>query len=355
MKTHVPEDLSTLPDAAPAREAPAPPPHALPEDLAGLPEAPEREEPAPTAAKPATGRGRSVTLLVCALCGLAFLAVAVEVDRLLIASFGVHPALGWTMAGLLGLVVALVTLVVVREFEGYARLSSFEELKTTFDALENDPANHELHGRAHHQVERFLRCLEESADPPLLLRTRRLRDRMDLADTPNEWADDIEHVLLSDMDERARAAIRREAVNVGIGTAISPYGVLDALIVVWRNVRLIRGIASIYRVRARGYGTWLILRRTVAAAAMADLAQEVSVALLGTTRSLASLVGAPIAQGMANATMTVRVGLKALEECRPLSLPEEKRTGAVKTLLSSVTSAVRHLTPPPAAEEQPAD
>jgi putative membrane protein len=356
MKTRLPEDLSALPDAGTDPTPPAAAESSLPEDLSGLPEAPARPQAEPHAAgaKAARRRGRPVTLLVAALAALALLAIAVEVDRMLVASFGVHPALGWAMAGLLALATALVALIVAREVEGYVRLSSFEELKETYEALRDDPTSHELHGRAQREVERFLRCLEETAEPELLLKTRRLRDRMDLADTPPEWADDIERVLLSDMDEQARAAISREAVNVGIGTAVSPYGVLDALIVIWRNVRLIRGIAAIYRVRAGAYGTWVILRRTVAAAAMADLAQEVSVALLGTTRSLASLIGAPIAQGMANAAMTVRVGLKALEECRPLSLPEEKRVGAVKTLMGSVTSAVRRLSPPPAPEEEPA-
>jgi len=357
MKTHVPEDLSSLPDAHPDQATTTLKERALPEDVSALPEAPTGEPPAAKAPRPKTPmrHGRALTLLVAALLALALLAAAMEVSGLISASYGVHPALGWAAAALVALCVALLGLIVAREVEGYVRLSSFEQMKATFDGLRRTPADHALHGRAQREVERFLRCLEQAADPALLLKTQRLRDRMDLADTPAEWGEDIERILLADMDEEARDVIRREAVNVALGTALSPYGVLDAVIVIWRNVRMVRRIAGVYRVRAGAYGTWLILRRAVAAAALADLAQEASVALLGTTRSLASVVGAPLAQGLANAAMTVRVGLKALEECRPLRLPKEQRVGIVKTLMSSVTSAVRRLSPAKPRDANPAE
>jgi len=119
------------------------------------------------------------------------------------------------------------------------------------------------------------------------------------------------------LDEEARQAIQRESFNVGLGTAVSPYGFVDAILVCWRNVRLIRHIAEVYQVRPGAYGTWLILKRVVVAVALADLAQEASTAFLGAFRGIASLIS-PVGQGLTNAALTIRLGLLAQRECRPL-------------------------------------
>jgi putative membrane protein len=168
---------------------------------------------------------------------------------------------------------------------------------------------------------------------------------MDLVEDPVEWKQDLERILLGPMDEEVDALVRREAVNVGLATAISPSGFIDAVIVAWRNFRLVKQIAGIYRVRAGAYGTYLIVRRTVASIAVADLAHEASIALLGTTRSLTSFVGRPLTQGLANATMTILVGLKAQDQCRPVTLPDERRRSAARMLVGSVRDGIKRLAP----------
>ena len=55
------------------------------------------------------------------------------------------------------------------------------------------------------------------------------------------------------------------------------------------------------------------------------------------------MIGAPLAQGLANAGLTIRVGLKAQEQCRPLLVPPEKKVGTLRMLLSSVADTVRRL------------
>ena len=61
----------------------------------------------------------------------------------------------------------------------------------------------------------------------------------------------------------------------GISTALSPSGRLDALIVFWRNIRLIMRIAETYGVRPGPYGSYRLVSRVVANMVLAGLSQEV--------------------------------------------------------------------------------
>ncbi len=51
---------------------------------------------------------------------------------------------------------------------------------------------------------------------------------------------------LKELDERADRLIYQEALTVGLATAASPNGTLDAFVMLWRSTRLISQIASLY-------------------------------------------------------------------------------------------------------------
>ncbi len=349
MRQTVPEDLSDLPDfePGPETEEEAPPAAAIPEDVAHLPDAappPEDQgQPAPEPTRVPWGKVIGLGVVAGGVATLAVVLAVTEMTELVLSSFRVSPVLGWLGAVSLAVVVAALGVLVQREVRGYLRLRSIDELRASFERVKCEPRNPDAHREVRRVTEDFLDYLDRRPNAEMAVMLERLRSRLFIAGNVQEWEEDIDRVLLRPLDEQVYEAIRHEAVNVGIGTAISPSGFLDAIIVTWRNVRLIRRIASTYRVRAGFWGTLVILRRTVVAAALADLAHEASVALLGTTRSLSSILGGPLAQGIANSGLTVRLGLKALEQCRPLPMPAERKRGLVRMLFSSVGSGVKRL------------
>jgi putative membrane protein len=350
MRVQIPEDLSQLPDASRRSGAPsAVEVEEVPEDLSALPDAEPSEEEILEAQVAGTGKRMKAGLLGLSVAGvlalLAALYAVIEVTDVVARGFAVHPALGWTTAALAGLLVGLVSWIIARELRGYLHLRVFVRLREGFEELKERPGDRELEREARGEIEGLLRYLAKAGEPSLLVDIQRVRERMDLAEDPLEWRQDLERVLLGPMDEQTEALIRREAVNVGLATAISPSGFIDAVIVAWRNFRLVKEIAGIYRVRAGAYGTYLILRRTVASIAVADLAHEASIALLGTTRSLTSFLGKPLTQGLANATMTTLVGLKAQDQCRPLVLPDERKRSIARMLVGSVRDGIKRLAP----------
>ncbi|HRU06729.1 MAG TPA: YcjF family protein, partial [Candidatus Brocadiia bacterium] len=154
-----------------------------------------------------------------------------------------------------------------------------------------------------------------------------------------DWSDAIERAL-DPLDQQAARCIQKEAVNTGLAAAFSPYGFLDAAIVLWRNAVLVRSIARVYQSRAGLAGSLSIARHVVVAIALADLTQEASTALFGGFRGLASLIS-PAGQGLASAALTVRVGLVAQRHCRPLPMPKDKEQGLIALLSQSAIEAVR--------------
>src|SRR5690606_42084612 len=66
--------------------------------------------------------------------------------------------------------------------------------------------------------------------------------------------------LLKPLDKRVEALIHAEAVGVGVATAVSMNGTVDAFIVLWRNANLVAKVARIYFGRPHLWGSLRILR-----------------------------------------------------------------------------------------------
>jgi len=358
------EDLSDLPDATtetadkPA-EIPAPTAHDekqwLGQDLAAAEDAPieeiaEESEEAEHAEE--TPRITDHPLLriplsignafwvVVGLLALVFIVVGMV--QFTMDAFLAGVLLGWLTVVLLLALVGLTAAIVAREIKSYRRLRQVEHLREIGDRCRSDPRDEEAETLLIGELSDLLDDLEENGSDETRVRVREAR----MASGPNavavEWMEALEECLLAPMDEEVSRAIEKEAFNVGVGTAISPYGFVDAAVVLWRNVRMVRRIAEIYQVRPGACGTWLIVKRAVAAVALADLAQEMSTAFLGAFRGIASLIS-PLGQGLTNATLTIRLGLLAQRECRPLTPPKEKQKSAAKVLSRTVLQQIKRI------------
>ena len=134
--------------------------------------------------------------------------------------------------------------------------------------------------------------------------------------------------LLEPLDRKANETIRKEALGVGIATAVSWNGTVDAFLVLWRNCNLVSRIASIYYGRPGVRGTFSILRdvsgATIASAYLQDLsdmAGEALGSLFG--KSLGAFAG-PVLEGGINAVATLRIGYVAKARCRAFDAWTEK-------------------------------
>ncbi len=120
-------------------------------------------------------------------------------------------------------------------------------------------------------------------------------------------------------DKQARAKISRYAAESTLMIAVSPLAVVDMAFIAWRNIRMINQIARIYGIEL-GYFSRLRLFRgvlfNIAFAGASELVREVGLDWM--SQDIMARLSARAAQGIGAGLLTARLGIKAMELCRPL-------------------------------------
>lgn len=150
--------------------------------------------------------------------------------------------------------------------------------------------------------------------------------------------------VLKDVDSRADRLIYQEALAVGLATAASPNGVLDAFVMLWRSVRLIGEIGTLYYGRPGIGGTIAICRDVSMAVAVAGYMQNISNSLGGvlakTLGGVGGIVAGPAVDGVTNALVLIRIGYLAKERCRSY---RHWDAAARRSAVLSAMSATQHV------------
>ncbi|MCU0726538.1 MAG: YcjF family protein [Planctomycetes bacterium] len=150
--------------------------------------------------------------------------------------------------------------------------------------------------------------------------------------------------LLAPLDRQADSLIRKEALAVGVATALSPNGALDAFLVLWRNANLVSRLANVYYGRPGIRGSLRILGDVGSAALLATYAQGISEAVGGVLKgvfgSVVGVVAGPVLDGTVNAAATHRIGTLAKARCRSFKAWNEatKLEKAKEAFLSAAAS-----------------
>jgi uncharacterized membrane protein YcjF (UPF0283 family) len=126
--------------------------------------------------------------------------------------------------------------------------------------------------------------------------------------------------LLKPLDAKVQSLIHAEAVGVGVATAVSLNGTIDAFIVLWRNANLVARISRIYFGRPHLGGSLRILRDiaaiVVVSRALDDVTEITGEVIGGLLGRMGGLVAGPLMDGGVNAMMTLKLGYLAKRRCR---------------------------------------
>ena len=247
--------------------------------------------------------------------------------------------LGRLVIALLCIVLAGLALFVFRELAAVSRISKVDALRLrASDAWETgdrwiaDQVRGELETLYRHR-EDFDRARET------------IHHRKDDAPDAETLLTLVESEGMRPLDARAADAARRGARGVAAATALLPSGVLDAAAVMYLNVRMIREIASVYGGRAGWLGSWRLLRQVIvhlAATGVIALGDDFFSAILG-GGALAKL-SRRAGEGAINGALTARIGIAAMEVCRPLpfrALPKPSLRGIAASALTRFRDPAR--------------
>ncbi len=245
--------------------------------------------------------------------GLVALAVGLGVDNLLRQLFDRTDWLGWVGLALVALALVAVVAIIIRETIGLVRLRRITHIQTiAADAVETDRRDG---GRqAATELMRLYQARAETA-----------RGRSALAAHMNEIIDGRDLVglaeteLLKPFDEEARRIVLASAKRVSLVTAISPRALVDVLFVLIENMRMIRRLATLYGGRPGTIGFWRLARRTIGHLAITGgmaAGESIFQQVLG--HGIAARISTRLGEGVINGILTSRIGLSAIDVCRPL-------------------------------------
>ncbi len=232
------------------------------------------------------------------------------------------PVLGWAVTALLGVLILLALVAGMRELAGLARLRRIDGLRRAGEAALAEDDLKAARAFAT-RLAGFYAGRAETAWGRAELRER-AEEQFDAAAVLTL----LEDRLMVPLDMAAQAEIEAAARQVATVTALVPLALADVVTAFAANLRMIRRIAEIYGGRAGWLGSWRLTRAVLAhlvATGMVAVGDDLLEPLLG--GSILSKLSRRFGEGLVNGALCARVGVAAMEVCRPMPFGPNRRPG----------------------------
>lgn len=254
------------------------------------------------------------------------------------------PVLGWAVTVLLGAFVLVLLIIALREAAAFARLGKIDKLQQAASAA----LGTQVPG-----------VKEAGQDPGDLVQAGQVTDQLcalyrgragldwglaRLAERRGEHLDALgllalaEAELMVPLDKAAAREVEAATRQVALVTAMVPMAFADVVAALTSNLRMIRRIAEIYGGRAGTLGSWrltrAVLTHLVATGAVAVGDDMISSVAGG---GMLSKLSRRFGEGVVNGALTARVGLAAIEVCRPLPFIQARRPSVSGMVRRSLT------------------
>ncbi len=258
-------------------------------------------------------------LFVGAALALSGLAIGLWFERFISVTLARDDWLGWAAFGLVCLMALAAIMILMRELVGLFRLSRLKEYRREAEhALGENDAKH-----ARRLTGRLMKAYRNRHDLSWALARFREHDG-DILDG-REVLKLADRELMAPLDNRAKALVAKAAKRVSIVTALSPAAILDVIYVFVENIRLLRGLAGLYGGRPGLLGAIRLGRMVIvhiAATGGLALTDDLFGQFLG--QDLVRRLSRRAGEGVFNGALTARIGIAAIDVCRPLPFIEAK-------------------------------
>ncbi|WP_299679572.1 TIGR01620 family protein [uncultured Roseobacter sp.] len=228
--------------------------------------------------------------------------------------------LGWAITGLTGAFLLALTVLALREVAALGRLGRLDGLRRAADtALAEDDLQ-----AARAVTDRLLALYKGRED------TRWGRDRM--AELRGDQMDAasllvlVDREMLGPLDQAAQREVEAAARQVAAVTALVPLALADVAAALTANLRMIRRIAEVYGGRSGFLGGWRLTRAVMAhlvATGAVAVGDDLLEPVLG--GSILGKLSRRFGEGLVNGALTARVGVAAMDVCRPLPFASGKK------------------------------
>lgn len=138
-------------------------------------------------------------------------------------------------------------------------------------------------------------------------------------------------LVLTKVDEKAMAEIAKFSTEAVVLVALSPVALIDMLIILWRNLRMINKVALLYGMKL-GYWSRIKLIRQVFVnmvyAGASELITDFGSDMIGA--DLLGKLSGRLAQGLGAGMLTARLGVKTMQLCRPVPFEDKPKLAHVR-------------------------
>ncbi len=311
-------------DDAPAADPASAPP--LPDDA---PAAPTGRAMATGAALIARPRSRFAALVWAALAGFVALALSVAAWDFATRLMERTPVLGTLALAFMAVVALGLVALALREIAGFRRLRRIDSLRTRAVAVTDLKDARAL-------AEDIAALYADRADLTWA-RTRLAETSADAFD-PDGVLTLTETVLLDPIDRAARAEVEATARQVALITAVVPMAALDVAVALLANLRMIRRIAALYGGRSGTLGSLRLLRAVMThllATGLVSAGDDLIGSVAG--GGMLSKLSRRFGEGVMNGALSARVGVAAMEVCRPLPFAATPRPRVTTLIQRALT------------------
>ena len=274
-------------------------------------------------------------LFLACITTLVSLGVGLWFTQIIETLFSRNEWLGWAASALLAIAILSLVIIVLRELIALWRLRKLAKIREDVArVLEDDRASsqkvlnqivglYEDRKEMEWHISRLASHASDVMDD---------RDRLLLA----------EQTLMKPLDDEAKQIIATAAKRISVVTAVNPAASLDVIFTGYQILRMLRQLTALYGNRPGSIGTVRL-----ATMVGSHLAVTGGLALSDTLiqqfigKGLAGRLSAKLGEGTVNGILTSRIGIAALDLCRPMPFNALEKPGLkefVATIAGSLTS-----------------
>ena len=281
---------------------------------------------------------RIITLLFVTL-------IAIEAVDFFITGFEQSPIITGLYAIFLGALSVVAGNALWHELMGLKQFKQRQTLKQqAMDILANDESRHSDNSNKRGRV--FCEKLNENLPCDLVFDTSSgqqvWQDALSAEHSSAELVQLYSREVLTKVDDKALNEVAKFSTEAVALIALSPVAVIDMLIMLSRNLRMINKIAGLYGLKL-GYWSRIKLIKQVfvnmAYAGASELVADLGTEMLGA--ELMGKLSARLGQGLGAGMLTARLGAQTMELCRPIPFEHKpKLTHVRQKLVQQVKSLV---------------
>ena len=265
--------------------------------------------------------------LAAALCGW----LGVDLYLWIASAFDFSSGLGWTAVAAAAVGISAVGALIVHEVRSYFVLKNVETNQQRLALQRENQHTSDVHETIRDVIKEIPRDRESKAAIETFQR------KVQRHHSPAQQIELLSETVMTPLDRRAEAIVRRASARAFGITAISPAAVIDVLFFIACSVRMVREIATCYGHRPTAFATGHLLRRLVFEAGKLGAVDFAGIAL---TQHIGGAVVERLttsaAESMYAAQRMARLGLVTMGLCRPIPFRQNELPGILSSLIGNL-------------------